>query len=111
MPEESEQKVFCALGCDLTREDVSIWDFQRARGTVRALSSRSRSAWPVAFWQIHLGSGERRAVAAAGEEGNAASQPRVLPLDAASLSPLRQAGTGSTQPCVGSATQLDVRSI
>lgn len=51
---------------------------------------------------MHLGSGERRALAAAGGEGKATSQPRVLPLDTASPNPLRHAGTGSTQPCVGS---------
>lgn len=37
LAEELELNVLCALGCDLVEENVSIRDFQRVGGTVRAL--------------------------------------------------------------------------
>lgn len=102
--EESEPNVLHALGCDLIQENVSIWDFQRVRGTVCALGYRSRSTWSVAFWQTHLGFVERRALAAHGA-GRGGMLPLLAPgaaLDAASCSLSRRAGTGSTRHCVGS---------
>lgn len=97
--EELEPKVLRALGCDLIQENVSIRDFQRVGGTVRALGYRKRSTWSVAFWVLLKG--EPWSLMGSGGE-RCPSRPRVLPLDTASRSLSRQAGTGSTRHCAGS---------
>lgn len=65
LQEESEPNILRVKGCDLIQENVSIWDFQRAGGTVHALGYGSPSTWSVAFWHIHLDFIERRALGAA----------------------------------------------